>query len=267
MIQSTSRPRRKDFVSLQDKTLHNVLLQLFASEFGFADKMLFARAMVERILEAIERFVQPSTYVKPGQMLWMAVAHDGRKHARQRMREIPQVPVLLDLVTDDDLQALTDGEPFRRIRRRRLARLFDQAFAQGGVLAQADVSAMLLGSSGQVRRDIRAVRQTTKRLLPYRGSVQDLGPTLTHKLEAVRLYEQGHLEPEICRLLSPEHSLQSVERYIQTYKNVLKLLDRCFTIPEISGILSISERLVRAYVEIVYEHHPDILARRPESEL
>ncbi len=252
--------RMRDFTPLRDKTLNNVLLQLFATEFGFRDKMLFAQAMVERILDTIEQFVRPLSWVKPGQLLWMAVANDGYKHAHQTMKEIPQVPVIVDLVTDEDLRALAQGQQAHQVRQQRFARILDQAFAQGGVLAQSDLAAISLISVPQVSADLKSIRQTIQRTLPYRGSVQDIGGTISHKVEAVRLYEQGYLEPEICRLLSPEHSLRSVERYIQTYKNVTKLLERGFSPVEVSGILSMSERLVRAYVEIVREHHPDIIA-------
>jgi hypothetical protein len=51
-----------------------------------------------------------------------------------------------------------------------------------------------------------------------------------------------------------------VERYAQTCKNVTKPLERGFAPGEISGILSISKRLVEAYIEIVKEHHPEIIA-------
>jgi hypothetical protein len=64
-------------------------------------------------------------------------------------------------------------------------------------------------------------------------------------------------------MLSPAHSLHSVETYAQIYKNTVKLLERGFAPSEISSILSISQRLVNAYIEIVKEHHPEILARNP----
>ena len=94
-------------------------------------------------------------------------------------------------------------------------------------------------------------------------SVQDIGGTLTHKVEIIRLFEAGYLEPEICRKLSLPHELSAVENYVQTYKNVVKLLERGFSPSEISGILSVSERLVQAYIPIVREHHPEILERNP----
>lgn len=255
--------RRRVYGPLRDKKLENVLTQLFTREFGYEDKIVFAEVMVDRILSEIEHFVRPHTLVKPGQLLWMAVACDGSKHARKTMREIPQVPVLIDLVSDDDLESLANGDSFQDVRERRVARLFNQAFAQGGALAQSDVAAILLGSCHQVRNIIEKTREKTKRILPYRGSVHDMGGTITHKVEVIRLYEQGYVETEICRLLTPVHSLSSVEKYIQSYKNILKLLGRGFAIPEISGILSMSQRLVGAYVDIVREHHPDVINQRP----
>jgi hypothetical protein len=207
--------RERNFEPLRDKTLASVLRHLFVTEFGYDNKVLFAEAMIQRILETLDVFVKPLTILKPGQVLWMAVIRDGRKHAPQAMKETPQVPVVLDLVTDDDLQALSAGESFRNVRRRRHARLLDQALAQGGVLAQTDLAALTLTCESVVGNDIAHLQQTEGRRLPYRGAVQDVGPTLSHKVEVARLLEAGYLEPEICRMLSPVHNLRSVENYAQ----------------------------------------------------
>jgi hypothetical protein len=255
--------RQRNFSPLRDKTLANVLRQLFVTEFGYENKVIFAEAMIERILETIDAFVEPASLLEPGQMLWMAVAIDGRKHAYEPMKEIPQVPVILDLVTDEDLRDLADGEDFIVVRRRRHARLLNQTRERNGALAYTDLSAITLTSEKRVGDDVSRVQQAENRLLPHRGSVHDVGPTLSHKVEVARLLEAGYLEPVICRKLSPVHDLRSVERYAQTYKNVTKLLERGFAPREISGILSIGERLVEAYIEIVNEHHPEILAKNP----
>lgn len=255
--------RQNIFSSLQEKELESVLLTLFVEEFGYENKVIFAEAMIQRIVETFKAFTKPRSSLKPGQLLWMAVANDGSKHTHQRMREIPQVPVVLDLITQEDLRRLTDGEPYIEVRRGRHARLLEQAFEQGGVLSQGDLASITLVSGSLIGLDIDYFQKTEHCLLPYRGSIQDLGPTITHKVEAIRLFEAGHLEPEICELLSPVHSLQAVENYVQSYKNMLKLLSRDFSPLEISGILSISRRLVVAYVEIACEHHPDIVDQNP----
>jgi len=255
--------RQETFSPLRDKTLTNVLRHLFVTEFGYENKVIFAEAMIERTLETIEKFVKPASLLKPGQMLWMAVANDGHKHAYTRMRDIPQVPVVLDWVTDAELEALANHEDFLVVRQRRHTRLLNQTLAQGGVLAQNDLSAFSLINHQTVSDDIAAVQETEGLWLPYRGSVQDVGATISHRVEVARLLEAGYLEPEICRMLSPVHDLRSVENYAQTYKNVTKLLERRFSPTEVSGILSIGLRLVRAYIEIIREHHPEILAGNP----
>lgn len=253
--------REEDFSPLRDKTLSNVLLQLFVTEFGYENKAIFAEAMIERILETVDAFVKPVALLRPGQLLWMAVVNDGRKHARQPMKQIPQVPVILDLVTDDELSDLANGEVYRVVRRRRHARLLEQAFGQGGVLAQSDVAAITLTGQTQVRRDLAHIQRAEQRILPYRGSVQDVGGTLSHKVEVIRLLEAGYLEPEICRMLPLIHSLSAVETYVQTYKNLMNLLERGFAPGEVSGILSMDTRLVNSYIDIIREHHPQILAK------
>lgn len=255
--------RQEDFSPLRDKTVSNVLRELFVTQFGYENKVLLAEAMIDRILETVDAFIKPTTFLKPGQLLWMAVANDGRKHAHQTMKEIPKVPVILDLITDEELQSLAEGLDYRTLRRRRHARLLEQAFAQGGVLAQSDLAAISLAARTIVRADLTHFRQTENRLLPHRGSVQDVGGTLTHKVEIIRLFEAGYLEPDICRLLPIHHDLPAVENYVQTYKNVMKLLERGFAPSEVSGILSIDKRLVQAYVDIIAEHHPEILTANP----
>jgi hypothetical protein len=235
------------------------LCQLFVTEFGYGNKVIFAEAMIKRILDTVEHFVRPATLLKPGQMLWTAVANDGLKHAFQAMKNIPQVPVVLDLITDDDLQGLASGDSYPAVRAQRHARLLEQAYAQQGVLAQNDLSAITLSNLQQVRDDLARFRTENNRHLPFRGSIQDIGGTITHKAEVIRLFEAGNLEPDICRMLSMPHDLSAVENYVQTYKNVLKLLERGFAPGEISGILGISKKLVDAYMDIASEHHPNIV--------
>ena len=156
-----------------------------------------------------------------------------------------------------------DDETFRNLRRQRHSRLLEQTHTQGGALAITDLSAITLTAESQVADDIAHVQTSEARSLPYRGTVHDVGPTLSHKTDVARLLEAGLLEPEIGARLAPVHNLRSVERYAQTYKNVLKLLERGFAPSEITGILAISQQLITQYITLVKEHHPDIIANNP----
>ena len=256
----------RNFSPLRDKVLASILRQLLVTEFGYQNKVIFADVMISEILKKVEAFVKPLSSVKPGQLVWMAVVNDGAKHTFQKMRDTTQVPLVLDLITDSDLKILADGGSLLKVRRQRHARLLDQALAQGGVLAISDLTAMTLASQARVRADIAHIKKSEGRTVPHRGSVQDIGPTLSHKVEVARLLEAGHLEPDICRMLSPTHDLRSVERYAQTYKNVLKLLDGGFSPSDIAGILSLSKKLLEAYTDLVKELHPEITERNPHLE-
>jgi len=137
------------------------------------------------------------------------------------------------------------------------------AAAGAGARDKISSTASVRARDSRVGDDVAHVEEAEERILPHRGSVHDMGPTLGHKAEVARLLEEGYLEPEICKKLSPVHDRRSVERYAQTYKNVVKLLERGFSSAEISGILSIGESLVEEYTAIVNEHHPEVIADNP----
>jgi len=75
--------REETFTPLKDKTLFSVLRQQFMNDFGYARGAVVAEAIIAEILETVAAFVKPATLLQPGQMLWMAVANDGRKHAHK----------------------------------------------------------------------------------------------------------------------------------------------------------------------------------------
>jgi hypothetical protein len=251
--------RYRNYHPLLDKTIPNVLLNLFAEEFGYGDKKVFAEVMIERILESLMKVIKPAELVQPGQMVWLAIPVDGKKHANQPMKDLPKVPVVLDLITWEDIKRFEARVSFVEIRREREVRLVRQARAQGGALAQTDVSLMTLVDCATVSKDLQRYQREHQCLLPYRGVEHDMGPTCTHKVEVIRLWEQGYLEPEIRRKLKMEHSLRAIERYVQPYKNVIKLLEKDFTPLEICCILNIPARLLEQYIEILRHHHPDVI--------
>ena len=66
--------------------------------------------------------------------------------------------------------------------------------------------------------------------MPRRGSVQDVGPTLSHNAEVARLLEAGYPELEIWCKLSLVRDLRSVERHAQSVV-LLSPAHTVFTLP------------------------------------
>jgi hypothetical protein len=251
--------RYRDYHPLLAKTVPNVLLNLFIEQFGYGDKVVLAEAMIERILESLMDVLQPAELVKPGQMVWMAVPVDGPKYAHEPMQKLPKKRVTMDLITFNDIKRFEQGVPIPEIRRQRQARLIRQTRDKGAALAQSDVSLMTMVAASTVSTDLKQYQEENSCVLPYRGVEHDMGSTCTHKVEIIRLLEQGYLESDIRRKLKIEHSLSSIERYVQPYKNVIKLLERDFTVVEICCILSMPARLLEQYIELIREHYPDII--------
>lgn len=56
------------------------------------------------------------------------------------------------------------------------------------------------------------MKEHPKVVLPIRGRVTDMGPTLSHAEKIIRLYMDGYTETEIVRRTG--HSYESIERYL-----------------------------------------------------
>ena len=103
-----------------------------------------------------------------------------------------------------------------------VARLFLQADEQGGCLTSAEVAVLLRVSPSAIVYYIKQWEREHGRLLPRRGTVHDMGRTLTHKPVIVRkLFLEGKSVEQVCR--ETHHSPEAVHRYIEAFKRVLLL--------------------------------------------
>jgi hypothetical protein len=85
-------------------------------------------------------------------------------------------------------------------------------------------------------------------ILPYRGTIQDVGPALTHKRIIIQNFVRSIPTPEIARRTS--HSEEACDRYIKGSK-VLKLHSDGILAENIASELEMSKSLVGQYVEII----------------
>ena len=89
-----------------------------------------------------------------------------------------------------------------------MMRICDEAREQGGLLSQEDLGELLMCDVRTVRRDVAALRKSGV-VLPTRGTVKDIGPGVTHKGIAVRLWLEGKEPTEVARHI--HHSLKATE--------------------------------------------------------
>lgn len=134
------------------------------------------------------------------------------------------------------------------LRRARILRITEEALDQGIHLTQEDLAYNIFGCGLRtIRRDIKALR--AKGLyVPTRGQQKDIGPGISHKVIAVRMFLERKTELEIARTIY--HSLKAIERYTNTFSRVVLLLDKGFNPFEVAFIVQISQRLVGQYQQL-----------------
>src|ERR671919_733647 len=89
------------------------------------------------------------------------------------------VPVRLTVVAQEDIEAIRDGLGALARRDLRIRRLAHEAYAQGGVLSELDLSLVTGYTDGGVSATVIRLRKRGE-ILPIRGYVADMGswPTL-----------------------------------------------------------------------------------------
>jgi hypothetical protein len=141
------------------------------------------------------------------------------------------------------------------LRQARLARITREARDQGVTLTQEDLAFKHLNCGVRtVRRDLKALA-TRGVIVPTRGQQKDIGPGVSHKVEAVRLYIERTTYTEIERTM--KHSLTAIKRYILTFSRVAYLTERGYTTKEIAFLVQISERLTQDYQVLYFKYKED----------
>ena len=150
---------------------------------------------------------------------------DGLPGRDKRIEDTRLVPVILDLVTAQDIHEATAAGTRRQTRRNKIVRLCTQAHAQGGVLSLADVALMLHMSQSSISREILEHERAGGGTVPRRGTVHDMGRSVTHKAIICykRLVEQ---KPTSQVAQETFHSPDEVEYSVQCSRRVQLCVSR-----------------------------------------
>ena len=131
-----------------------------------------------------------------------------------------------------------------------VSRLCFEAYQQGALLAQEDLCRLLYLSRATVQRMLAEYRQQGD-YIPARGNYHDIGPALSHKYQAVRLYLRGLQPTMIAQRLC--HALSSIERYLDAFCRIMGALEAGFSQASIARFTGHSRRLVAEYSALYAE--------------
>jgi hypothetical protein len=245
----------------EQKTLHNVLKRELLFNFGYEDKIAIADLLVERLLELVKQFSPDPQGLQPGQILWLAVDVNCPPTHNRTLETTDMRPVILTLVHPSDLSRRKNGEYWRDIFPDVVARLFLEAYDQGGVLAIPDIVALCGCCYSNAQKARQRWERAHDQLLPTRGVIHDLGSHPTHKAKIIDLHLQGLSTLEISRLTY--HAPPCVDRYIDDFERILilyKQLGKGRSLNKIAFYSGLSLGLVKQYIALI-KAHPEVLEK------
>jgi len=236
---------------LKGKSLQHILEDRFLNQYGYDKGPVTAAAIVTDLLRLIETYYRftDNSFLKHGQMVWHAVPVDEFPRKGKSMAQTKLIPIVLDMITDSDLEDIKLARHHREIRMKKLERWTHQAFDQGALLAQLDLAVLLNVTEMTTGQYCREYDSLYSRPLPTRGTIQQIGSGQTHKQEIIALYLKGFLAPTIAT--KTNHSLDAVERYIRDFEAVRLLAPKFDDVETIARIIRLVPRVVRQYLDLL----------------
>jgi hypothetical protein len=208
------------------------------------------QVLVQTISTMVKEFFPQTSHLKPGQTTWVTVDKNETSSYGKKIQNTRLKPVVLDLVQSCDVQDRAHGKKLREIKQEASVRINMQAYEQGGCLTNAETAVLLKLSPGTVSKYIREWEETNNAIVPRRGSVHDIGPTLTHKKMIIH---KLFIEQKSVQTVSQEtcHSFEAIQRYISTFKQILLCKKKGFSTKQIAFAIKKTERLVIEYEKII----------------
>lgn len=211
---------------------------------------LICTPVVNEIISMIDHYLPATERLRPGQVLWYGIAASETSGYGKRIEDCAIVPVLVDLITDDDIEAYIQKVPKRQRQIDIAVRIHNQAYKQGSAFAYGDTAAIMRLAPNTVGSYIREYEKETGKIVPRRGNIHDMGPTLTHKrIICIKHLMEGKSIEQTAR--ETDHSPEAITRYTNDFKRVHVCLKEGWDLKKITQATGLSSPLVKQYVDMI----------------
>ena len=235
------------------KTFEGALNSFMEAECPQLGGLRTRQTLVGAIAELVHAHFPSTSHLGQGQIRWTAVHKDERSSYGKTISQSRLTPVVLDLLPTSEIEARAQGAKLREVKKEAVARLFTQTYQQSGVLTNAEVALLLKLSAGTVGTYRREWEKQHERLLPTRGSIHDMGPTLTHKkIILQKLIFEGKTVEVVCR--ETDHSPEAVLRYATNFKQVLMCQSKGLDVTQTAFATKLSTRLIEEHRALAEEY-------------
>jgi hypothetical protein len=230
----------KSLANAWKKTNEQELFNTLKIDYGFSQAL--SRSLVQLMHDHIE--TNYGNLRGDSQVIYHAVSAE--EPPGKSIDQLRLVPVTLTISHPDDAAILRE-QGVTGLRKHKLLRFANEAYDQGGLLIQEDLALLLTTSIRTIQRDMREMRQQGI-VVPTRGEIQDIGPTVSHKTKIVELYLKGYEYTEIERIT--RHTGEAIKRYISGFSKVVLLSNQGYSVIQIRELTSSSEKVITEYLAL-----------------
>jgi hypothetical protein len=237
---------------IEHKTFKNALQQFFKDEVPQIGGEMIIGLITDKIQNLIDSFYPKTERLSMGQMLWFAIDEKEKPSYGKSMSKTKIKPVILTIVHPDDIRALKNNCSILTLKDQIMARLYKETKEQGAVLAESDMSLIMHMTSMTVSKRTTAYEKKYHVTLPRRGTIHDLGRSLSHKR---LICKKRQLENKSISQIAREtdHTPQAITRYTIDLNRVQFCLNKKLSLKDISFVTQLSPALTIEYVNLIDE--------------
>jgi len=244
MIQAASSV--KHYSSAHDRFFKPAIVNFFEREFCGMFGPVVRENIADALIDLFNSLCPESSRLKPGQIVWNAL--DKRTRADSEKRRYK--PVILSLVTDDEVSMFEKGSSVSTIRKNVMARMIKEAYQQGAVLSTRDLSLLLIFTASALSHERIEYEKEHNTVLPHTGVIHDMGTTLTHKRIIIYKHVVEKKDPSIVAR-ETNHSQLAVDKYLKDFNRVKTLVNDNKDINFIHHTTNISRQVIQQYLQII----------------
>lgn len=204
-----------------------------------------AEVIVEKVHEIYTPLWDSSPGPKPGQIQMVVV--DASVAPNVPLAKAKQRVVTLTLQAGVEDLEFRQSHSVPALRQKRLARMAEEAFQQGGLLTLEDLANLFNCGVRTLVNDLSAMRKDHL-VPPLRSTVKDMGRAVTHRRLIITLWLEGLQYSEIARKAC--HSVESVANYVDKFKRCAALLASGFDLTTAALLVNLSEALAREFQQL-----------------
>jgi hypothetical protein len=236
----------KHYKSAHDRFLKPAIVNFFEREFCGMFGPVVRENIADALIDLFNSLCPESSRLKPGQIVWNAL--DKRTRADSDKRRYK--PVILSLVTNDEVSMFEKGSSVSTIRKNVIARMIRETYQQGAVLSTRDLSLLLISSAAYLSQLRIEYEKEHKTILPHTGVIHDMGTTLTHKRIIVYKHVVEKKDPTVVAR-ETNHSQPSVDKYLKDYNRIKTLINDNKDINFIHHTTNIAKPVIKQYLQII----------------